>query len=250
MTKKQYLYWVGRELRDLPWKTRRSLLADLDSHLDEAPLDRFRPPQAYAAELRASAGLGRQHGPVAYLRARRPRNLALVVLALVVAALLAVGFTWVQSYQPLAIGAFGLRPDGSTSGALGEDVVVFHDGAPFRFGFSVRNEGSFGVRIASVPLTGILPFSARLFVSGPLERAREIPGPTTPFKPFDLEPGQDRMVILRGVFDHCRDYAASTAVRIVSMPVRMSFLWRAETVDVSLNEPLVIQVPGGRRCVR
>jgi hypothetical protein len=77
VTKDEYLYCVGRELRDLPWKTRRDLLADLRVHLDEVPPEQLDPPEKYAADLRESAGLPRRPGLVAWVLARRPRNLVL-----------------------------------------------------------------------------------------------------------------------------------------------------------------------------
>ena len=59
-----YLAAVSRELADLPADERDDLLEDLDSHLHEVIAEgegtleqRLGPPEAYAAELRASAGL-------------------------------------------------------------------------------------------------------------------------------------------------------------------------------------------------
>jgi len=58
-----YLYAVRAALRDLPESTRDELLEDLPEHLAEVLaeaggtlLERLGPPEAYAAELRASAG--------------------------------------------------------------------------------------------------------------------------------------------------------------------------------------------------
>ncbi len=59
-----YLAAVSRELADLPAAERDDLLEDLDSHLHEVIAEgegsleqRLGPPEQYAAELRASAGL-------------------------------------------------------------------------------------------------------------------------------------------------------------------------------------------------
>jgi hypothetical protein len=61
---RDYLAAVSRELADLPADERDDLLEDLDSHLHEVIADgegsleqRLGPPEQYAAELRASAGL-------------------------------------------------------------------------------------------------------------------------------------------------------------------------------------------------
>jgi hypothetical protein len=89
---------------------------------------------------------------------------------------------------------------------------------------------------------------AKVFVSRPLERARRIPGPTVPFRPFDLGPGEQRILILRGSYANCRDYAGRTSAEVTALPVRFEFLWRTQTVSVPLPDPLVIQVPAGRCC--
>ena len=61
---RDYLAAVSRELADLPADERDDLLEDLDSHLHEVIAEgegtleqRLGPPEQYAAELRASAGL-------------------------------------------------------------------------------------------------------------------------------------------------------------------------------------------------
>ena len=248
MTKDEYLREVSWELRDLPWRKRRELVADLRGHLDEAPLDQLEPPRRYVAELREAAGLGRCHGPVAFLRARRPRNLVLVVVLLVVGALLGSAYAWVQSYQPLVMGSVSMVPLTSHTEAAGETVVTFHDGRPFRLGFSIRNDGGFAVRVLGVPLPGTLPFDTRLFVSRPLYHLRNVPGPLAPFRPFDLQPGEERMLVLRGTFAHCQDYAGSTQIGLSSMPVRSRLLWRTQSIDLPLQSTLIIRVPPGRRC--
>jgi hypothetical protein len=249
VTREEYLRAVEWQLRDVPWKRRKQLAGELAAHLDETPPEQLDTPQAYAAELRRSENLPRRHGVVAFLRARRPRNLVIVGALLVVLALTVSGYAWAESYQPLSRGSYGLYPPGSRSGPAGETAVVFHDRGPFRYGFSIRNDGDLTVRVVGLPLSGRNPFSAKVFLSGPLEHARSIPGPTVPFRPFDLGPGDERMLILRGSFANCRDWGGGTGATYDSLPVRFQFLWRTETVSVPLANPLVIQVPAGRRCL-
>src|SRR5262245_26244499 len=91
-----YVRQVDGALRDLPWSQRRDLVADLRNHLAELPPEtdlvaRLGTPVRYASDLRAAEGLERRHGPVAYLRARRPRNVALVAITLTTIGL-AIGF--------------------------------------------------------------------------------------------------------------------------------------------------------------
>jgi hypothetical protein len=102
-----YLRSVSFELGDLPWGKRQELLAEIRTHLDELPAGtdlraRLGTPKEYAADLRAAAGLERRRGAIAFLRARRPRNLILVALILIVIGLAIGAVEWVDSYQPLA----------------------------------------------------------------------------------------------------------------------------------------------------
>ncbi len=182
------------------------------------------------------------------MRARRPWNLVLVGVLIVLVALLVSGYAWADSYQPLTAGSYGLFPAGSVTGRNGETSITFRAGAPFALGFSVRNQGGFTVRVVGVPLVGATPFSTRLLVSKPLEHPRAVPGPTAPFRPFDLGPGEERMLILRGWFASCFTTGAGTVAEFTDLPVRFQFLWRAQTISVPLSSPLVIRFPAGPRC--
>jgi len=107
VTPDEYLRDVGYWLNDLPWGMRRDLLAELRAHLDELPPGtnlraELGPPEAYASDLRSAAGLERRRGPIAFLRARRPRNLILIVLALTLIGLGIGAVAWIDSYQPIA----------------------------------------------------------------------------------------------------------------------------------------------------
>jgi hypothetical protein len=243
------LYEVEVALRDLPWKTRRDLVADLDSHLDEVSVDSLGSPSAYAAELRESAGLERPHGPIAFLRARRPRNLLIVAVLLVLIALLSSAFAWVESYQPLVHSYGEMEPVAKQLDT--ETLATFHDGRRFAFGITVHNDGAFAVRIEDVPLIDLqanLPFSGRIMMSGVLKNAGVYP-PYVPFRPFDLKPGQDRLLYFDGRYANCRDWGGGAAVEVAFFPVTFGFLWRRETVRLPLEKPLVIQIPVGRRCL-
>lgn len=113
MTADDYLRSVSFELRDLPWGQRQDLLTEIRTHLDELPAGtdlgaRLGTPKEYAADLRAAAGLERRRGVSAFLRARRPRNLILVALVLIMIGLGIGAVEWIDSYQPLTLGN-GLR---------------------------------------------------------------------------------------------------------------------------------------------
>ena len=88
MTRDEYVRNVGWWLRDLPWSTRRDLLAELRAtwtsfrrHRSRAQLG---PPEDVRRRPPRGRGPRAPRGVVAFLRARRPRNLILFVLALTV----------------------------------------------------------------------------------------------------------------------------------------------------------------------
>ena len=235
-------------LLDLPWRVRKSLVADLRVHLADVPADddlvaRLGSPQAYAGELRSAAGLVPRRGLIAFVRARRPRNVVFAFALLGLVAAVVAGVTWAQSYQPVAPGTTGVHPVVSGQGALGEMVAPFRNGKPFQVGFSVRNSGRFAVRILDVPLTGINPFVTHKFTARSDERGT---GPPVRFEPFTLEPGCERLIVLRGKYANCHDWSVSSSVGYETMPVRMRFLRWTHTIHVKLFTPLVIRMPAHR----
>ena len=77
----------------------------------------------------------------AFLRARRPRNLILVALVLIMIGLGIGAVEWIDSYQPLTLGN-GLRyPAGARNDPAGGSFVAFHKRRPFEFGVTVLNTG-------------------------------------------------------------------------------------------------------------
>ncbi len=248
MSTDQYLASVEAHLTDLPWRLRKDLVADLRVHLGEAPpgedlTARLGSPESYAGELRAAAGLGPRRGLIAFLRARRPRNLVLAIALLVAVGAVAAAVAWASSYQPLGPGSTGMSPVVSSEGALIETVAPFRNRKPFQIRFSVRNSGRFAVRILDVPLEGGLPFIARKFTARSDERGT---GPPVPFHAFTLEPRRERLIVLRGRYANCTSWVAGTSVGYEAMPVRARFLRWTHTVFVKLFTPLVIRMPAHR----
>jgi hypothetical protein len=253
VTRDEYVRNLGWWLRDLPWNTRRDLIAEIRTHLDELPpgtdlRDRLGTPEEYAADLRSAAGLKHRRGLAAFLRARRPRNLVLTLLALVALGLAIGAVAWIQSYQPIAFAGGSLDPAGATGrvGLHGE-TVVFHDGRPFQFGITVANTGRFAVRVLDAPLPDGVPFSARLMMSRPLTDGG-VHGPYTRFRPFDLEPGQVRLLFYKGVLACRAAPSANASVGFLDFPIRYSFLWRTKTAYIPLDEELAIVFPKGFSC--
>lgn len=262
MTPEDYISMVSWELRDLPWKMRRDLSSEISRQLSELPTGtdlgkRLGRPHEYAAELRDAAGLERRRGLIAFLRARRPRNVILTVVALTVIGLAIGAVKWVDSYQPLATGNTGYGPLGSRSSPAGDgDYVVFHQGKPFRYGMTIWNRGRYTVRVLGLPefdrghLAG-LPASVRLLLSAPTTFDRGgIPGPFRPFHPFDLKPGEQRGVMFSGVFDFpCQNRGPGGGSDFVlSIAVRYSFLWHTATTSVALPERLAVFFPKSSAC--
>jgi hypothetical protein len=245
MIAEHYLSDVSWELRDLPWNMRRDLIAELRGHLDELPtgtdlVGRLGTPKEYAAELRSAAGLQRRHGPIAFVQARRPRNVILVVVVLTAIGLGIGAVAWIQSYQPLAFGHGFRDPDGAVADPAGNgEFVVFHQDRPFEFGVTIRNADSFTVRILGAQ-NQLEVVSARLFMSQPLEHGG-FPEDLTPFRPFDLKPGQVRVLLLKGVFKaNCSDWPPGGSTGLFEFPVRFSFLWRTTTAHLRLPGQLAI----------
>jgi hypothetical protein len=262
MTSESYLRLVELELRDLPWRMRQELISELRGHLSELPADtdleaRLGTPAKYAADLRAAAGLERRRGAIAWVRARRPRNVILTLVALTAVALTIGGVGFVQTYQPLAFGAAAPR-DARPS-------VGFDRGRRFRIGVDVQNNGRFTVRVLGVPQSSGpfsgLPVAARVMMSrdtgGISKREPSCPrpsacggvlvlprGPYEPFHPFDLEPGEVRSLLLDGVYGHCLAEASNLAgIHLRDFPVRFSFLWKTATARIALPKEREIIPP-------
>jgi len=255
VTAEEYLRWVGFELHDLPWRMRRDLLAELREHLAELPegtnfSERLGPPMEYAAELRVAAGLERRRGLIALLRRPRPRNLVLVALALTVIGLVIGAVAWVDSYQPIAEGNTSYGPLDVVYSPTGGEYVVVHQGRPFRFGITIWNRGQYTVRVLGLGQQFGLPLSFRLLMSAPTTfKYGGMPRPFTPFRPFDLKPGEQRGLIFSGHYDQpCsqRNFEGTTGWG--SIPVRFSFLWRTTAVQVPLSDDLSFVYRKGDAC--
>jgi hypothetical protein len=250
VTADDYLSRVDAALRDLPWSQRRELLAELRSHLAELPagtdLRELGTPEEYAADLRSAAGLERRHGPVAFLRARRPRNVLLTLLALTVIGLAIGAVAWIQSYQPISFaGASQLPVDSRPAVGSDGDSVVFRKGRPFQYGITIQNTGRFAVRVLGVPdVPGTLPFSARLLMSGP-QKEPGMEAPFTPFHSFDLKPGEIRRLLFKGIYACHSGLGPGQSLAWTHFPVRFSFLWKNATVQIPLDNPLTFVAPHG-----
>lgn len=256
MTADDYLLQVEFTLRDLPWRQRRDLVSELEIHLAELPAEtnlheRLGTPEQYAADLRAAAGLERRRGVIAFLRARRPRNVIFLVLALTVSGLSIGTVVWIDSYQPIALAnATQLPLDSKPSPGQAGVTVEFRKGRPFLYGITIRNSGRFTVRVLGVPRSNMDFFTGRLLMSKD-QSARMDERPLEPFRPFDMKPGSYRWLIFKGVYACTTGAGVSLATARVEVDVRFRFLWRTATAQIPLNDPLRIDFakegcpPGG-----
>jgi len=254
MTADDYLRLVSFELRDLPWHTRRELASELAGHLAELPadtdfLERLGRPEQYAADMRTAAGLERQRGIIAFLRARRLRNLIITAVALTAIGLVIGAIAWIDSYQPLVFGNGAAYPDHVVYPRAGGEYVVVHKGQPFRYGITVRNEGRFTVRVLGVPTLYGYPFRAHLWASGPTIHGG-MPEPERRFKPIKLKPGWTLVLYLVGHYACTYQAPAGSSTTLGELPVRFSFLWRTATVTIAppSGDDLTLLLPKNVSC--
>ena len=244
MTADEYVRRVNYWLTDLPWGTKKELLSELRGHLSELPegtdLVSLGTPEQYAADMRTAAGLERRRGLIAFLRARRPRNLILVALTVAVVGLGIGAVVWIDSYQPIALGnATQLPLDSKPSPGQAGVTVVFRKGRPFLYGITIRNSGRFTVRVLGVPRDVGDFFAGGLWMSKD-QTARQDEKPLERFQPFDMKPGSYRWLVFKGVYACTTGAGPDLGVTRVDMPIRYRFLWRTATTSIPLRDPLSI----------
>lgn len=250
MTAEDYLRQVEYRLNDLPWGTKKELLAELRAHLAELPpgtdLGTLGPPEQYAADLRAAAGLERRRGVVAFLQARRPRNLILVAAAVTAVGLAIAAVAWIDSYQPIRFAGGTQDPlDSKPSVGSAGVTVVFRKGAPFRYGISIENTGRFTVRVLGIPKSVTDFYKGRLLMSED-QSPRMDERPLVRFRPFDMKPGSFRWLVFNGVYACTTGMGAGRGgLTWESIAIRFHFLWRTRTAWIPLSDPLTFSFPKG-----
>lgn len=249
MTAEEYVRRVKFWLTDLPWSTKKQLLAELRAHLAELPegtdLAMLGPPEQYATDMRAAAGLERRRGAIAFLRARRPRNVALGAVALIAAGLAIWALVWIDNYQPIVFAGGTQLPLDSkpTPGAAGV-TVVFRKGRPFEYGITIHNDDRFTVRVLGIPRSPLDFFRGRLLMSKD-QTGRLDERPLERFHPFDLKPGSFRWLVFKGVYACTTGAGRGLGVTRFGFSIRFSFLWRTATASIPLDSPLSFTFPKG-----
>src|SRR5205807_9222524 len=111
----------------------------------------------------------------------------------------------------------------------GEDFeayrLVFHDGERFEFALTMRNDGPIGVTVTGVgggTEGTVVPFVQThvLLADRSGEYMYDIsPGHRHRFRSFSLAPGAKRLVMVRGVLEHCSSWARGSSTDLSGLPV-------------------------------
>ena len=198
---------------------------------------------------------------IAFIRSFRLLPLFLAAAVVIVLGLAITALVWVHSYQPLAFGGGSVYPPIASryrGGPFAQNNIAFRQGAPFKVGLSVVNNGRFAVRVLSA--TGEydqsfaeLPIShRRLLTSGPVSNDGVWVKPYQRFRPFDLPPGKVMFLQLNGTFDApCRPDAkgGGESFSFGGFQVRYRFLWHTGTAQIDLPANLSIDFPPGEDCL-
>lgn len=133
-------------------------------------------------------------------------------------------------YQPVHAGSTSARP-------LAEEGRAF--------GISIRNDGRFTLRVASVDV----PDGMRALLA--LRGQPTGIGPRVPFRPFELKAGEERFVWTLTTLPFCaRPLPASAAYStIVSQIVHYKVFGLAKTAEVPLYTPVRMLLPPAGPCV-
>jgi hypothetical protein len=185
----------------------------------------------------------------------RPRILRWIVIGLVLAILVATGTAaaLVARYQPLEHGSSGGTPsislpfkdvDNPSEGTTTR-VVTYIQGAKLDVDVSIRNDGPWGVTIASVPRQNFGLFHVTEVRRGVLNNCCVA---TEPFAPFALSPGEDRLLRLHGVVSGCKNYATEGGVIFNSYPVRYRILGITRSTWIESTHEIEIHIPKGYLC--
>lgn len=126
----------------------------------------------------------------------------------------------------------------------------FRQGKPFDAGVSLVNSGPFTVRVTGVEPWDVLPVHARWYMAGPQPESGRLPRLLRPFRAFDLGPGEEAFLSLRGV-DSARCHPVrdgGTALGTGGFLIRYSFLWKTGNAAIPLPMPLEFSTPRGEDC--
>ena len=138
----------------------------------------------------------------------RPRRRWLGVIAGVLAVGLVASAVFLTHYQPLGFGSSG-----------GHFGTTYRQGASFSYAVSLRNNGHLPITITGVdtgdPHSLSLLRTTGIYVLNSIGISRWgndlAPNLDQPFPSFTLDPGEERNLVVKNVFDGCENYSPSTS---------------------------------------
>lgn len=154
-----------------------------------------------------------------------------------IAGVLAIGLVasavFLTHYQPLGFGS-----------SRGHEGTTYRQGASFSYAVSLRNNGDLPITITGVDTgdglsllrtTGIyvLPGNSIATWGNNLT-----PNLNEPFQSFTLGPGQEQDLLVKNVFDGCRNYAPSTGEGFVALHVSFTILGFTRHTWVDFGNPM------------
>jgi hypothetical protein len=188
--------------------------------------------------------------------------LRIVVVVVVIAAALFGVRAWVRGQDYRAFGNSSKVPAGShdekidapdPGGPTEAAVTPYSDGARVTYGFAIRNDGPFSVKVTEIEKPE-RP-GASFFMFRPVEvRMADREGPETratgPFRPFTLKKDHQRFVEVVGQLGDCEHYAPGSAEFIDAQPVKFKVLGQTLTNDVALPTRVEFRITDATKCPR
>jgi hypothetical protein len=162
-------------------------------------------------------------------------------------------------YQPLLGSSFSLAPAGKEiqpdSAYSPDDRVMqyaYSDGEVITYGVTVHNSGSFTVRITSVE-TPPSWFHALLKPTGvrtdrPGHGLSYEDADTVAFQPFDLHPGDDRLLLVHLRVGDCQGFGPGVTETIDSVAVHFSFLGIDHRAEIPFGTGIQVVAPPADGC--
>jgi hypothetical protein len=191
-----------------------------------------------------------------------PGVLRIVVVVVVIAAALFGARAWVRGQDYLAFGNSAKVPIGSHEEKIDAPqpghptetaVTRYRDGARVAYGFAVRNDGPFSVKVTEIQKPE-RPDESRFMFRPVAVRIADREGPetraTAPFKPFTLKKGHQRFVEVVGQLGDCEGYNPGSGEFIDAQPVTFKVLGQTLTNDVKLPTRVEFRITRSTKCPR
>ena len=196
------------------------------------------------------------------MRAMRRRWVILIVAAIAVVGLLIGGRAWVRGQEYVTHGSTSRVPlqarvvedeDAAPDEPQELAVVPYRDGARVVYGLSLRNDGPLSVEVTEV--ARLERPDESFFLFRPVEvRMGEQSEPGTdapePFRPFTLEPDEERYLEVVGVLEDCEHYTPGSSTLISAQFVDFEVLGQSLEAEVELPTTIEFRYARRTQCPR